>query len=103
MSLKAIAAVKLQASGSSCSERKDATPSLAVAFQSMHSSDQIDRLWQIVCDDVLTEQVDGPIRGCILSDDCRHLLVAAGNGFIFRFEYSSTPESEDSESVDAED
>ena len=24
---------------------------------------------------------------CALSDDCRHLLAAVGNGYVFRYEY----------------
>ena len=24
---------------------------------------------------------------CALSDDCRHLLAAIGNGYVFRYEY----------------
>jgi len=31
-------------------------------------------------------QVNGPVLGCGLSEDCRHLMVATGNAFIFRFE-----------------
>ncbi len=29
-----------------------------------------------------------PVRACGLSADCRHLLAACGNGYIFRFEYA---------------
>ena len=29
-------------------------------------------------------KVAGPVRGAALSHDCRHLLAAAGNGFLFR-------------------
>lgn len=36
-------------------------------------------------------QVAAPVRACGLSEDCRHLLGAMGNGFIFRFE--AVPES----------
>jgi len=36
-------------------------------------------------------QVIGAVQGCGLSEDCRHLLVATGNAFIFRFEF--TPSS----------
>ena len=28
------------------------------------------------------------MRACGLSADCRHLLAACGNGYIFRFEYA---------------
>jgi hypothetical protein len=31
-------------------------------------------------------QVNGAVLACGLSEDCRHLLVATGNAFIFRFE-----------------
>eukprot|EP00877_Chromochloris_zofingiensis_P014113 jgi/Chrzof1/8956/Cz03g30180.t1 len=34
-------------------------------------------------------RVEGPVRSCGLSEDCRHLLAVVGNGFIFRFEYRS--------------
>jgi hypothetical protein len=33
-------------------------------------------------------QVAAPVRACGLSADCRHLLAACGNGYIFRFEYA---------------
>ena len=29
----------------------------------------------------------GPVLACALSDDCRHLLAAVGNGYVFRYEY----------------
>lgn len=29
----------------------------------------------------------GPVLACALSDDCRHLLAAIGNGYVFRYEY----------------
>lgn len=45
-------------------------------------------------DENMLVQVDGPIYGCTILDDCRHLLVAAGNGFIFRFEYVSGQDQE---------
>lgn len=32
-------------------------------------------------------KVSAPVRACALSADCRHLLAAVGNGFVFRFEY----------------
>ena len=32
-------------------------------------------------------KVSAPVRSCGLSEDCRHLVAAIGNGFIFRFEY----------------
>ncbi len=32
-------------------------------------------------------QVTGPVLACALSDDCRHLLAAIGNGYVFRYEY----------------
>ncbi|KAK9837156.1 hypothetical protein WJX81_006855 [Elliptochloris bilobata] len=33
-------------------------------------------------------KVTAPVRACGLSADCRHLLAACGNGYIFRFEYA---------------
>lgn len=33
-------------------------------------------------------QVTAPVQACGLSADCRHLLAACGNGYIFRFEYA---------------
>ena len=33
-------------------------------------------------------QVTAPVRACGLSADCRHLLAACGNGYVFRFEYA---------------
>ena len=32
-------------------------------------------------------KVSAPVKACGISSDCRHLLAAVGNGFIFRFEY----------------
>ena len=32
-------------------------------------------------------KVSAPVRACALSQDCRHLVAAIGNGFLFRFEY----------------
>lgn len=32
-------------------------------------------------------KVSAPVKACGISPDCRHLLAAVGNGFIFRFEY----------------
>ena len=34
----------------------------------------------------LPVKMASPVMDCALSEDCRHLLVAAGNGFILRFE-----------------
>ena len=43
------------------------------------------------------------MRACGLSEDCRHLLAAMGNGFIFRFEYmpQKTPSIEEKAGNDA--
>ena len=38
-------------------------------------------------------KVSAPVKACGISPDCRHLLAAVGNGFIFRFEYRK-PETE---------
>ena len=32
-------------------------------------------------------KVSAPVKACGISSDCRHLLAAVGNGFLFRFEY----------------
>lgn len=40
------------------------------------------------CAHVTPIKVSAPVRACGLSNDCRHLLTALGNGFIFRFEYN---------------
>eukprot|EP00775_Hariotina_reticulata_P007224 gene7224-7437_t len=37
-------------------------------------------------------KVEGCVKACALSEDCRHLLMAVGAGFIFRFEYRPTAE-----------
>ena len=34
----------------------------------------------------LPVRMASPVMDCALSEDCRHLLVAAGNGFVLRFE-----------------
>jgi WD40 repeat protein len=36
-------------------------------------------------------RVSGPVAACALSDDCRHLLAAAGNGYVLRFEAQDDP------------
>lgn len=51
--------------------------------------------WRMLC-----VQVSGPVRACGLSEDCRHLLAAMGNGFIFRFEYCRPAEKEASDVKD---
>ena len=33
------------------------------------------------------------MRACALSSCCRHLLAAAGKGFLFRYEYNPRPPS----------
>lgn len=33
-------------------------------------------------------QVAAPVEACALSNDCRHLLAAAGKGFVFRYEHN---------------
>lgn len=43
-------------------------------------------------------RVQGSVRACGLSDDCRHLLMVVGSGYIFRFE--SRPVAADSEEDD---
>ncbi len=35
----------------------------------------------------LSMQISAPVLACAISDDCRHLLAAIGNGYIFRYEY----------------
>ncbi|KAG7672116.1 putative Polycomb group protein FIE2 [Nannochloris sp. 'desiccata'] len=43
-------------------------------------------------------KVSAPVRACALSQDCRHLIAAVGNGFLFRFEYLGESKSiEDAE------
>jgi WD40 repeat protein len=43
-------------------------------------------------------KVSAPVRACALSHDCRHLVAAVGNGFLFRFEYmGEIKSSEDAE------
>jgi WD40 repeat protein len=43
-------------------------------------------------------KVSAPVRACALSQDCRHLVAAIGNGFLFRFEYlGEVKSSEDAE------
>jgi hypothetical protein len=49
-----------------------------------------------------TWQVSAPVRACVLSEDCRHLLAVLGNGYIFRFEYHK-PSPADDESARAAD
>lgn len=55
-----------------------------------------------VCTDVCHEvhhalcvQISAPVQACTMSEDCRHLLAAIGNGYIFRYEYRK-PTSQDS-------
>ena len=40
-------------------------------------------------------KVSAPVRACALSQDCRHLVAAVGNGFLFRFEYLGEVKSAD--------
>ena len=58
-------------------------------------------LWHLVVSICL--QVSGPVRACGLSEDCRHLLAAMGNGFIFRFEHiqQKTPSIDEEAGNDA--
>jgi hypothetical protein len=35
-------------------------------------------------------KVQGSVKACALSEDCRHLLMVVGDGYIFRFEYRPT-------------
>jgi hypothetical protein len=37
-------------------------------------------------------RVQGPVRACGLSEDCRHLLLVAGAGFVFRYEHKPMQE-----------
>lgn len=39
-------------------------------------------------------RVSAPVRACALSHDCRHLLAAVGNGFLFRFEYVASRDND---------
>ena len=49
-------------------------------------------------------QVTGPVLACALSVDCRHLLAAVGNGYVFRYEYRkpkpSAPAVADADALD---
>eukprot|EP00878_Enallax_costatus_P018005 GHUV01018931.1.p1 GENE.GHUV01018931.1~~GHUV01018931.1.p1 ORF type:complete len:475 (+),score=169.25 GHUV01018931.1:778-2202(+) len=45
-------------------------------------------------------RVQGSVRACGLSEDCRHLLMVVGSGYIFRFESRLTAESDSDEGVD---
>ncbi|CAK0786987.1 hypothetical protein CVIRNUC_010203 [Coccomyxa viridis] len=49
-------------------------------------------------------KVTGPVLACALSDDCRHLLAAVGNGYVFRYEYRkpkpSAPAVADADALD---
>lgn len=47
-------------------------------------------------------RVQGSVRACGLSEDCRHLLMAVGSGYVFRFEYRPAAESEDGEEAATE-
>ena len=40
-------------------------------------------------------KVSASVRACALTNDCRHLLAAMGNGFIFRFEYLGIEEGDE--------
>jgi len=40
-------------------------------------------------------KISAPVRACGLSPDCRHLLAALGNGFIFRYEYLGEQQEEE--------
>ena len=52
---------------------------------------------------VAAAKVSDPVRACVLSADCRHLLAAVGDGFIFRFEYLGEQRRGGSERVDRQD
>ena len=56
------------------------------AAQDMCTLILVEHLDVIMCM-VLGWQISAPVRSCGLSEDCRHLLAALGNGYIFRFEY----------------
>lgn len=45
-------------------------------------------------------RVQGSVRACGLSENCSHLLVVVGSGYIFRFESKMTAESEPEEGVE---
>lgn len=42
-------------------------------------------------------KISAPVRACGLSTDCRHLLAALGNGFIFRYEYLGEQQAQQEE------
>jgi hypothetical protein len=46
-------------------------------------------------------QISAPVRACGLSEDCRHLLAALGNGYIFRYEYRKPSSGEGSPAEDS--
>lgn len=35
---------------------------------------------------LVSDKIAAPVQACALSNDCRHLLAAAGKGFVFRYE-----------------
>eukprot|EP00879_Flechtneria_rotunda_P019857 GHRR01020871.1.p2 GENE.GHRR01020871.1~~GHRR01020871.1.p2 ORF type:complete len:116 (+),score=28.92 GHRR01020871.1:109-456(+) len=39
-------------------------------------------------------RVQGTVKACGVSEDCRHLVMAVGSGYIFRFEYRLTAAGE---------
>jgi hypothetical protein len=42
-------------------------------------------------------KVQGSVRAAGLSEDCRHLLLVAGSGYVFRFEHTPTAAPADGE------
>jgi len=49
-------------------------------------------------------RVQGSVRACGLSEDCRHLVMVVGHGYVFRFEHRPqlNTEAEDGDSSDSE-